>query len=112
MQKETRVLGAGIVHNPGHSRLRAVSPFSWSVEQNARDTQMTTRVTEGAALVSRVSRLRRSTLARVHYLKKKRLSQSRSILSSAPRGFATRSRVVLQLVTLAIQGELASRLGE
>ena len=22
--------------------------FSWSVEQNARDTQMTTRVTEGA----------------------------------------------------------------
>ena len=51
-------------------RLRAVSLFSWSVEQNARDTQMTTRVTEGArqgrhnALVSRVSRLRRSTLAR------------------------------------------------
>ena len=29
-------------------RLRAVSLFSWSVEQNARDTQMTTRVTEGA----------------------------------------------------------------
>ena len=27
--------------------------------KNARDTQMTTRVTEGAALVSRVSRLRR-----------------------------------------------------
>ena len=49
--------------------------FSWSVEQNARDTQMTTRVTEvarrerlfssrAAALVSRISRLRRSTLAR------------------------------------------------
>ena len=49
--------------------------FSWSVEQNARDTQMTTRVTEVArrerlfssrasALVSRISRLRRSTLAR------------------------------------------------
>ena len=48
--------------------------FSWSVEQNARDTQMTTRVTEvarrerlfssrAAALVSRVSRLCRSTLA-------------------------------------------------
>ena len=45
-------------------RLRTVSLFSWSVEQNARDTQMTTRVTEGArrerlsslaaALVSRV----------------------------------------------------------
>ena len=30
------------------TRLRAVSLFSWSVEQNARDTQMTTRVTEGA----------------------------------------------------------------
>ena len=29
-------------------RLRAVSLFSWSVEQNARDTQMTMRVTEGA----------------------------------------------------------------
>ena len=30
------------------TRLRAVSLFSWSVEQNARDTQITTRVTEGA----------------------------------------------------------------
>ena len=29
-------------------RLRTVSLFSWSIEQNARDTQMTTRVTEGA----------------------------------------------------------------
>ena len=29
-------------------KLRAVSLFSWSVEQNARDTQMTTRLTEGA----------------------------------------------------------------
>ena len=29
------------------ARLRAVSLFSWSVEQNARDTQMTTRVSEG-----------------------------------------------------------------
>jgi len=27
-----------------YPRLRAVSLFSWSVEQNARDTQMTTRV--------------------------------------------------------------------
>jgi len=26
-------------------RLRAVSPFSWSIEQNTRDTQMTTRET-------------------------------------------------------------------
>ena len=64
---------------------------------------MTTRVTEGAALVSRVS-LAASPLdarAHVHYLKKNRdCSQSRSILSSSPRGFATRSRVVLWLVTL------------
>ena len=30
------------------ARLRAVSLFSWSVEQNARDTQMSTRVTECA----------------------------------------------------------------
>ena len=30
------------------SRLQAISLFSWSVEQNARDTQMTTRVTKGA----------------------------------------------------------------
>ena len=29
-------------------RLRTVSLFSWSVEQNARDTQKNTRVTEGA----------------------------------------------------------------
>ena len=34
------------------SRLRAVSLFSWSVEQKARDTQMTMRVTEGARRVS------------------------------------------------------------
>ena len=60
------------------ARLRAVSLFSWSVEQNARDTQMTTRVTgearqkravsvftsRAAALVSRVSQLRRLTFAR------------------------------------------------
>ena len=29
-------------------RLRAVSLFSWSIEENARDTQTTTRETEGA----------------------------------------------------------------
>ena len=29
---------------PCNCRLRAVSLFSWSVEQNARDTQMTTRI--------------------------------------------------------------------
>ena len=34
-----------IFHN--HT-LRAVSLFSWCIEQNARDTQTTTRVTEGA----------------------------------------------------------------
>ena len=34
---------------PRQGRLRAVSLFSWSVEQNAPDTQMTTRVTEGFA---------------------------------------------------------------
>ena len=55
--------------HPQNHRLRAVSLFPWSVAQNTRDTQMTTRVTEGAKrerhdLVSRVSRPRRSTLAR------------------------------------------------
>ena len=33
---------------PFKCRLPAISLFSWSVEQNARDTQITTRVTEGA----------------------------------------------------------------
>ena len=50
-------------------RLRAVSLFSWSVEQIARDTQMTTRVTEGARRRPRFSRLGASPLnarARVH----------------------------------------------
>ena len=42
------------------ARLRAVSLFCWSVEQNARDTQMTTRVTEGAS--PRFSRLAASPL--------------------------------------------------
>ena len=53
------------------ARLRAVSLFSLSVEQNARDTQMTTCETEGTrwerhdkALVSGVLQLCRSTLAR------------------------------------------------
>ena len=39
--------GASYLRSGDH-RQRAVSLFSWSVEQNARDTQMTTRVTEGA----------------------------------------------------------------
>ena len=55
--------------HPQNHRLRTVSLFPWSVAQNTRDTQMTTRMTEGAKrerhdLVSRVSRPRRSTLAR------------------------------------------------
>ena len=54
------------------SRLRAVSLFPWSVEQNAQDTQMTTRVTEGARRESpRFSRLAASPLnarTRVHSL--------------------------------------------
>ena len=76
------------------ARVRAVSLFSLSVEENARDTQMTTRVTEGErreghdkrettlfssrapALVSRVSRHCRLALARactpLTNLKKKR----------------------------------------
>ena len=45
------------------SRLRAVSLFPWSVEQNAQDTQMTTRVTEGARRERHG--VRRSTFARV-----------------------------------------------
>ena len=44
------------------SRLRAVSLFPWSVEQNAQDTQMTTRVTEGARRERHG--VRRSTFAR------------------------------------------------
>ena len=44
------------------SRLRAVSSFTWSVEQNAQDTQMTTRVTEGARRERHG--VRRSTFAR------------------------------------------------
>ena len=82
-------------------RLRAVSLFSWSVEQNVQNTQMTTRVTEGARrerhdnlfsgcrprFSSRVLRLRRSTLARactpLLNLKKKRdCSQSSPFLAT------------------------------
>ena len=44
------------------SRLRAVSLFPWSVEQNAQDMQMTTRVTEGARRERHG--VRRSTFAR------------------------------------------------
>ena len=60
------------ITQPYHASVtvRSVSLFSWSVEQNARDTQMTTRVTEGARRESpRFSRLAASPLnarARVH----------------------------------------------
>ena len=37
-------VGENRLLTPCNCRLRAVSLFSWSVEQNARDTQMTTRV--------------------------------------------------------------------
>ena len=37
-------------------RLQAVSLLSWSVEQNARDTQMTTRVTGDARRERRLAR--------------------------------------------------------
>ena len=38
-----------VCEQAGH-RLRAVCLFSWSVEQNVRDTQMTTRLTKDARL--------------------------------------------------------------
>ena len=44
----TRSLEAYVKQSPKMRRLRAVSLLSWSVEQNGRDTQMTSRVTEGA----------------------------------------------------------------
>ena len=52
-------------HVCGSRKLRLVSPFSWSVEQNARETQISTRVTEGA-VVSRVPL--DAQIARVHSL--------------------------------------------
>ena len=44
-----------IIHTP-QSRLRAVSLFSWFIEQNARDAQMTTCVTEGASACTPLTR--------------------------------------------------------
>ena len=62
-------------------RLRAVSLFSWCIEQNVRDTQTTKRVTEGARRERYVKREAvvsfffsglasrgRSTLARANFL--------------------------------------------
>ena len=90
-------------------RLRTVSLFSWSVEQNARDTQMTTRVTEGARrerhpnyfllglppslLASRVSRL----ASRVSRLASRvsRLASRVSLLASRA------SRLVSRVLRLA-----------
>ena len=63
--------------------LQAVSLFSWSVEQNAQDTQMSTRVT--AALVSRVSRRSRVRGLPSLNLKKKR-NRSQSIQKWDPEG--------------------------
>ena len=42
------VLFCSVLPHSVINRLRAVSFFSWTVEQNARDTQMSMRVTEGA----------------------------------------------------------------
>ena len=54
-------------------RLQAVSLFSWSVEQNARDTQMTKRVTRGFA----AQRSRARALPSLNLKKKRDCSQSR-----------------------------------
>ena len=47
-------------------RLQAVSLLSWSVEQNARDTQMTTRVTGDARRERRLAASLLFARARVH----------------------------------------------
>ena len=54
-------------------RLRVVSLFSWSVEQNARDTQMTTRVSE-RRFAARRSRARSLPLTKSE--KKKKTARS------------------------------------
>ena len=53
------------------NRLRPVSLFSWSVEQNARHTQIATHVTEGEA-----QRLRACALPSLNLKKKRDCSQS------------------------------------
>ena len=71
-------------------RLRVVSLFSWPVEQNAQDTQMTTGVTEGA----RWERLPPSFLtsrgfatqgSSVHALPLLNLKKRRDCLQSSPK---------------------------
>ena len=72
-------------------RLRAVSLFSWSVEENARDTQMTTRVTEGARRAEgcrprhSARRSRARALPPLNLKKKRDCSQS-SLSKSIPWG--------------------------
>ena len=51
-------------------RLRAVSLFSWSVEQNVRDTQMKTRVTEGARRATHAQRSHARALPLLNLKKK------------------------------------------
>ena len=70
--------------------LQAVSLFSWSVEQNAQDTQMSTRVT--AALVSRVSRRSRVRGLPSLNLRKKR-NRSQSIQKWDPEGVYSLQRL-------------------
>ena len=72
-------------------RLRAVSLFSWSVEENARGTQMTTRVTEGARRAGgcrprhSARRPRARALPPLNLKKKRDCSQS-SLSKSIPWG--------------------------
>ena len=70
-------------------RLRAVSLFSWSVEQNARHTQMTTRVTEGASAA-----LARACTPLTVNLKKKRYCSQSSRQRFFMSGFRLRSALV------------------
>ena len=96
-------------------RLRAVSLFSLSVEQNARDKQMTTRATEGARrerrdkreslffllglrpsfLASRgfaAQRPRAGALPSLNLKKKRGCSQSKDLLTTSARGWLPRAR--------------------
>jgi len=78
----------------GKCRLRAVSLFSWSVEQNARDTQMTTRVTEGprrerlppSFLASSPLNAHARALPLLNLKKKRDCSQSRESVNDTKSG--------------------------
>ena len=67
-------------------RLRVVSLFSWSVEQNARDTQITTRVSE-RRFATRRSRARSLPLTKSE--KKKNRSQSNDVTNGARNALDT-----------------------